>query len=120
MNVVTSFDYTQMPEAAEYLHACHPILFIKSNGSFLCKNNKKIYFNKEDCAKLLQTSLQLRTTPVTVQQLNDLPDNTKFHATKNLGGPVIHQSSTCVAIVSQPILDILNSIFVSTAFIFHH
>ena len=55
-----------MPEADEYLRACHPILFLKSNGSFLFKNDKQIYFNTEDCAKLLQTSLQLQIAPVTV------------------------------------------------------
>ena len=91
----------------------------------MCKNDKQIYFNTEDCAKLLQTSLQLQIAPVTVQQLNNLLDNEIFHATKTLGGPVsFHnindQSSARVAVVSQPVLDILTSIFVSTASIFHH
>ena len=42
INFVDSFHYTSMPQAAGYLRAFHPILFIKSNGSFECKNDKEI------------------------------------------------------------------------------
>ena len=44
VNFITTFDYTSMPEAADYLRACHSLLFLKQNESFLCKDGKTIHF----------------------------------------------------------------------------
>ena len=64
-------------------------------------------------------------TPVTVDILKNLPDSKIMHATKTLEGPVhFHdindKTTTCVGIVSEPMLNILNNVFISTATIFHH
>ena len=119
-----TFTYTPMAIPADYLRACHPVLFLTQKDSFLCKNATMIHFNREDCAKMLQTYVQL-VTPVSVNILKTLPEGIILHATKTLGGPVEFHSinnkeKTCVGIVSQPYLNILNNICISTAAVVHH
>ena len=123
INFIQTFDYTPLSAPADYLRACHPLLFLTQNGSFLCKSEKIIHFNRGDCVKLLQSYLQL-VTPVSLDILKTLPEGKIMHATKTLGGPVHFydvndKTTTCVGIVSEPFLNILNNVFISTTAVFH-
>ena len=56
--------------------------------------------------------------------LKTLPEGIILHATQTLGGPVhFHnindKEATCVGLLSEPFLNILNNIFISTAAVFH-
>ena len=56
--------------------------------------------------------------------LKTLPEGIILHATQTLGGPVHFHNindkiTTCVGLVSEPFLNILNNVFISTAAVFH-
>ena len=119
-----TFQYTPMALPADYVRACHPVLFLKQKDSFLCKNTTMIKFNLIDCAAMLQTSVQL-VIPVNEELLKPLSEGIILHATKQLGGPILFhdinkREITCVGIVAQPYLNILNNILISSAAVFHH
>ena len=57
--------------------------------------------------------------------LKPLSEGIILHATKQLGGPILFhdiniREITCVGIVAQPYLNILNNILISSAAVLHH
>ena len=73
---------------------------------------------------MLQTSVQL-VIPVNEELLKPLSEGIILHATKQLGGPILFhdinkREITCVGIVAQPYLNILNNILISSAAVLHH
>ena len=83
-----SFQYSPMAIPAHYLRACHHFLFIKKQGSSLCKNSTHIKFNLEDCAAMLQDLVEARI-PHTAKTLEPLAEGIVFHTTEQLGGPIL-------------------------------